>query len=171
MGGVNISRSEIISGMSASAQFSAGLIHPIIHFDVDFKPTRMWCLCRTPASTGKYMCDPVRLWVSLWVPLWCCPARGGTETGSRAQIRRIWHLQKGPPAIGGFLCVCGTQHLISSLSIYQWLLLQSTTLSFTVAHTYQLFVWHIYFQVKAAVHVNYKKLIYSLLVCGAATCF
>lgn len=38
MGGVNISRSEIISGMSARAHCSTGFIHPIIHFDVDLNP-------------------------------------------------------------------------------------------------------------------------------------
>lgn len=41
MGGGSASRSEIMSGMSARAQFSAGFIHPVIRFDVDFKPTRM----------------------------------------------------------------------------------------------------------------------------------
>lgn len=40
-GGVDVSRSEIISGVSARAQFSAGLVHPVIHFDVDADPTRM----------------------------------------------------------------------------------------------------------------------------------
>lgn len=101
-----------MSSMSA-VQISTGFIHPIIHFDVDLKPTRMWCLCRTPACTGKYTvgmiqfscesnCECCRDVVLLW----------GTETGRISPIRWIWHFQEELPVIGGFLCVSGSRHLI-----------------------------------------------------------
>ncbi len=144
---------------------SSGFIHPIIYFDVDLNPTRMWCLCRMPAWTGKYMYDPVRLRLSLWVLVWCWPA-WGTETGSRTAIRRIWHLQEELPAIGGFLCVCGTHQLIFPSALY----LAATSL--TVLHCLIHCCLHVpaasvtqtHFQIKGSVHMRHRELVYTVFM-------